>query len=96
MASGHPKSLISGSYPYWFMLPAGVVFTVLFIVPTAIAFYFSLTRWTLFDSEFIGLDNFRQFFDEPSLTTEPSKHDHLCSSRRPDRRSSSAWRSLCC
>ena len=63
-----PKSLTAGSYPYWFMLPAGLVFTVLFIVPTAIAFYFSLTRWTLFDSEFIGLDNFRQFFDEPSLT----------------------------
>ena len=28
---------------------------------------FSLTRWTLFDCEFIGLDNFAQFFREPFL-----------------------------
>ena len=32
------------------------------------AFFYSLTRWTLFDWEFIGLDNFRQFFREPALT----------------------------
>ena len=35
----------------------------------SIAFYFSLTRWTLFDQEFIGLDNFRQFFSEPALVS---------------------------
>lgn len=58
---------IQSSYPYWFMAPAGVVFIVLFIVPTIIAFYFSLTRWTLFDTEFIGLDNYVQFFSEPAL-----------------------------
>ena len=43
--------------------------TVFFLVPSVIAFYFSLTRWTLFDQEFIGLDNFRQFFDEPALVS---------------------------
>jgi raffinose/stachyose/melibiose transport system permease protein len=32
-----------------------------------IAFYFSLTRWTLFESHFIGLGNFREFFQEQSL-----------------------------
>ena len=32
------------------------------------AFFYSLTRWTLFDWEFIGLENFRQFFREPALT----------------------------
>jgi raffinose/stachyose/melibiose transport system permease protein len=31
------------------------------------AFYFSLTRWTLFDSTFVGLDNFRDFFAEQNL-----------------------------
>ena len=56
------------AYPYWFYLPAFVVFFVFFLLPTFSSFYFSLTRWTLFDSEFIGLDNFRQFFDEPALT----------------------------
>ena len=56
------------AYPYWFYLPALAVFFVFFLLPTFSSFYFSLTRWTLFDSEFIGLDNFRQFFEEPALT----------------------------
>jgi len=55
-------------YPYWFYIPAGVIFGVLFLVPTFSSFYYSLTRWTLFDSTFIGLDNFKQFFQEPQLT----------------------------
>ena len=38
-----------------------------FLLPTFASFYYSLTRWTLFDCEFIGLDNFRQFFQEPAL-----------------------------
>ena len=57
------------TYPYWFLLPGGLIFTVFFLVPSVIAFYFSLTRWTLFDQEFIGLDNYRQFFDEPALVS---------------------------
>ena len=55
-------------YPYWFYLPAFAVFFIFFLLPTFSSFYFSLTRWTLFDSEFIGLDNFKQFFEEPALT----------------------------
>jgi raffinose/stachyose/melibiose transport system permease protein len=51
------------------MIPAGVIFGVLFLVPTVIAFYYSLTRWTLFETEFIGLDNYVQFFSEPALVT---------------------------
>ncbi len=54
-------------YPLWFHIPAGVIFLVLFIVPTIASFYFSLTRWTLFDVEFIGFENFVQFFREPAL-----------------------------
>ena len=44
-----------------------MIFIGLFLVPTVIAFYFSLTRWTLFDTEFIGLDNYVAFFSEPAL-----------------------------
>ncbi|GAB2879714.1 carbohydrate ABC transporter permease [Streptomyces mayteni] len=55
------------SYPYWFYLPAAAVYTALFLLPTLAAFFFSLTRWTLFDYEFIGFDNFVQFFREPAL-----------------------------
>ena len=58
-----------GAYPYWFYLPAAIVFGVIFVVPTILAFYYSLTRWTLFDAEFIGLDNFELFFREPALTS---------------------------
>ncbi|WP_322246151.1 sugar ABC transporter permease [Tabrizicola sp.] len=54
-------------YPYWFVLPAAVVFVTLFLVPTIASFWFSLTRWDLFDAEFIGWDNYRQFFKEPFL-----------------------------
>lgn len=54
-------------YPYWFVLPAAVVFVTLFLVPTVASFWFSLTRWDLFDAEFIGWDNYRQFFKEPFL-----------------------------
>ena len=58
----------SGSpYPYWFILPAAIVFTGLFLVPTGASFWFSLTRWDLFDAHFIGLENFHQFFREPFL-----------------------------
>lgn len=60
---------ISRVYSYWFYLPAAIVFGVFFLVPTALAFYFSLTRWTLFDSTFIGLENYEYFFRDPQLTT---------------------------
>ena len=55
-------------YPFWFYLPAFLLFFVLFLLPTFSSFYYSLTRWTLFESEFIGLDNFTPFFEEPALT----------------------------
>ena len=57
----------SSPYPYWFVLPAAVVFTALFLVPTVASFWFSLTRWDLYTADFIGLDNYRQFFKEPFL-----------------------------
>lgn len=54
-------------YPAWFFLPAAIIYGVLFLLPTFASLYFSLTRWTLFNSTFIGLDNFAQFFREPFL-----------------------------
>ncbi|WP_274651376.1 carbohydrate ABC transporter permease [Paenibacillus humicola] len=55
-------------YTYQFLLPAAIVYTVIFIVPTLMSFFFSLTRWTLSDWDFIGLRNFTTFFKEPSLS----------------------------
>jgi raffinose/stachyose/melibiose transport system permease protein len=57
------------TYPNWFYLPAALVFGVFFLVPTAFAFYFSLTRWSLFDATFIGLDNYVSFLSDPQLVS---------------------------
>nr|WP_314262219.1 sugar ABC transporter permease [uncultured Devosia sp.] len=54
-------------YPTSFYLPAAIIYGVLFLVPTFASFYFSLTRWSLFTSTFIGFENFVQFFREPFL-----------------------------
>lgn len=56
------------TYSYFFMLPAFLIFLVIFITPTITAFFFSLTRWTLFDWKFIGFDNFVAFFQNPYLS----------------------------
>ncbi|MGL4648171.1 MAG: sugar ABC transporter permease, partial [Caldilineaceae bacterium] len=55
------------TYPHAFYLPAALIFGIFFVVPTALSFYFSLTRWTLFDSTYIGLENYVSFLDEPML-----------------------------
>jgi raffinose/stachyose/melibiose transport system permease protein len=54
-------------YPAWFLIPAAVVYGVLFMLPTIASFYFAFTRWDLVDAEWTGLQNFRQFFSEPFL-----------------------------
>lgn len=66
IAQSRGRRLIS-AYPNWFYLPAAVIYGVLFLFPTVASLYFSLTRWTLFSATFIGLDNFRLFFQEPNL-----------------------------
>ena len=64
--SQRPRAILR-NYPHWFYLPAVVVFSVFFVFPTILSFYFSLTRWTLFDSTFIGLDNYRVFVSDSQL-----------------------------
>lgn len=54
-------------YPLWFFIPAAIIYGVLFLVPTISSLWFSLTRWDLSTAEFIGLENFQQFFSEPFL-----------------------------
>jgi len=67
MSNQQRPKLILRNYPHWFYLPAALVFGIFFLVPTALAFYFSLTRWTLFDATFIGLDNYQTFLSDPKL-----------------------------
>lgn len=56
-----------GTYPYWFYLPAAIIFVVFFVTPTLVSFYFSFTRWDLFTSTWIGLRNYENFFNEQAL-----------------------------
>jgi raffinose/stachyose/melibiose transport system permease protein len=58
-----------GPYPYWFYLVPAMIYVIFFIVPTFASFYFSFTRWDLFTSTWIGLDNYRTFFEEQALIT---------------------------
>ena len=63
------KSRMRSHYPTWFFIPALALYVVFFAIPTLASFYFSLTRWSLFDSQFIGFANFVQFFQDPQLYT---------------------------
>ena len=68
-APATPARKKKSPYPYWFYLPAAVIFGVFFVVPTFSSFFFSLTRWDLSTWEFIGLDNYVAFFQESALIT---------------------------
>jgi raffinose/stachyose/melibiose transport system permease protein len=61
------RSALERTYTPLFYVPAAVIYTVIFIVPTVMSFYFAMTRWTLFSATFTGLDNFKQFFSEQAL-----------------------------
>jgi raffinose/stachyose/melibiose transport system permease protein len=61
------KKKIKSPYSYALALPIAIIFTVFFIIPTVVSFFFSMTRWTLFDWEFVGFENFIQYFKEASL-----------------------------
>jgi len=63
-----PRAILR-TYPNWCYLPAALVCGLFFLVPTAMAFYYSLTRWTLFNATFIGLDNYITFLNDPSLSS---------------------------
>jgi raffinose/stachyose/melibiose transport system permease protein len=57
------------TYPTWFFVPTIILYVVFFALPTFSSFYFSLTRWSLFDATFIGFGNYVQFFKNPQLYT---------------------------
>jgi len=54
-------------YSYLFLLPAGIVYFVFYLLPTLMSLFFSLTRWTLTKWQFIGFENYVMFFEETSL-----------------------------
>lgn len=61
-----PKQLRK-MYSSWFLAPVGIVFFTLFLLPTIMSFFFSMTTWTLTSWTFTGFDNLRMFFREMAL-----------------------------
>ncbi|MDO4272978.1 MAG: sugar ABC transporter permease [Eubacteriales bacterium] len=55
-------------YTNWFLVPAVAIFVVFFIIPMVTSLFFSLTIWDLKTYTFVGLDNFKTFFGERSLS----------------------------
>lgn len=55
-------------YTYSFLAPAAAIYLAIFIVPTFLSFFFSLTLWTLTDWEFVGLQNYITLLREPFLS----------------------------
>ena len=50
-----------------FVLPVLVVCTVLLALPIAQTFWYSLTEWNGITSTFLGLDNYRRLFNDPTF-----------------------------
>ncbi len=61
------RGKVKSPYPLWFFAPAIALYVIFFAIPTFASFYFSLTRWSLFDQTFIGFGNFVEFFQNPQL-----------------------------
>lgn len=55
-------------YSGWFMVPTMIIFTTLFLIPLASSLFFSLTVWNFKDFTFVGLENFKMFISERSLS----------------------------
>lgn len=59
-------------YRIGFTIPALIFYTVLFILPVLLNFYYSLTNWNAIKltgetAKFIGLANFQKIFSDPAL-----------------------------
>lgn len=56
-------------YRGWYILPAFLIFFVLFLLPSIIGLFFSFTNWnSMSDSvKFIGLENYRKIFQDKAM-----------------------------
>lgn len=59
-------------YGTWFIVPAMVIFSIFFLLPMVVSLFFSLTVWNFDSFTFCGLDNFKTFFSESSLSSSIS------------------------
>lgn len=58
---------IGNTYSYKFLLPGMLVYSIFFIIPTLLSFYFSFTDWNIDGAKLIGMENFKYLISEPEL-----------------------------
>lgn len=63
------KQRSKADYPLWFALPLLLIYGVFFLFPIITSFYYSMTVWNFDSATFNGLENFKLFFSEASLST---------------------------
>ncbi|WP_328472338.1 sugar ABC transporter permease [Actinoplanes sp. NBC_00393] len=65
--AGTPRRRHFAAPPWWFMLPALLLFAFVVLVPSARGVYYAFTDWDGLDPDFsfIGLDNFTAIADDP-------------------------------
>ncbi len=56
-------------YSFWFVVPSLVIFGVFFLYPIITSLYYSMTVWNFDSATFCGLDNYKMFFSENSLSS---------------------------
>ncbi|TBL76628.1 carbohydrate ABC transporter permease [Paenibacillus thalictri] len=61
------SQVFRSKYSYMLLLPAGIIYFVLYLLPTIMSLFFSMTRWTLTKWDYIGFENYQMFFSETSL-----------------------------
>lgn len=59
-------------YTMWFLVPAMLIFSIFFMIPLVTSLFYSLTVWDFRNFTFVGLDNFKLFFAERSLSNSVS------------------------
>jgi len=57
-------------YSKWLVMPAGIVYAALFVLPVIVGFYAAMTDWSNYSENinFIGFDNFKYIFQEDPKT----------------------------
>lgn len=55
-------------YSTWFLMPALAIFIVFFVIPMVSSLFYSFTVWDLKTWTWCGLDNYKTFFSERSMS----------------------------
>nr|WP_273400428.1 sugar ABC transporter permease [Bifidobacterium indicum] len=66
---GQKRTLMKKNYPLRFLMPAGIVLVIFFIVPTVMNFVYAFTDWSAFKDtiNYNGLQNFITLFSNGTL-----------------------------